>query len=93
MDSTFLSPKPVWYLLPPHCPRLWGSSQGVHGDLPGGAHCWMRTCKFSPILMAKAYRAPDQAASALNAMALLQVFQAKALNELHKGCSDLGLMQ
>lgn len=43
--------------------------------------------------MTKAYKATVQAASALDAMALLQVYQAKALKELHESCSDPGLMQ
>lgn len=45
------------------------------------------------MLMAQAYGAAGQATSALHAMTLLQVYQAKALKELHKGSSDPGLMQ
>ncbi|KAL0180336.1 hypothetical protein M9458_025778, partial [Cirrhinus mrigala] len=44
-------------------------------------------------LAAKAYGAAGQAASALHEMAILQVYQAKALRQLHKGSSDPGLMQ
>lgn len=52
-----------------------------------------KTCKFSFILMAKAYGAVGLAVSALHTMALLQVYKAKALKELHKGSSDRGMMQ
>ncbi|XDV26848.1 hypothetical protein PO909_030476 [Leuciscus waleckii] len=41
----------------------------------------------------KAYRACGEAASALHAMVLLQVYQAKALMELHKGSFNPGVMQ
>ncbi len=51
---------------------------------PQGASAWRgnprlpsRACKFSSALTAKAYGAAGQAASALHAMALLQVHQAK----------------
>ncbi|XP_051564714.1 uncharacterized protein LOC127447139 [Myxocyprinus asiaticus] len=44
-------------------------------------------------LITVACGASGQAASALHAMALLQVHQAKALKELHVGSSDTGLMQ
>ncbi|KAL0187926.1 hypothetical protein M9458_015025, partial [Cirrhinus mrigala] len=40
-----------------------------------------------------AYGAAGQAASALHAMAILQVYQAKALKQLHKGSSDSEVMQ
>lgn len=43
--------------------------------------------------MAKAYGAAGQVVSTLHAMALLQVYQAKALKELHEVSSDPGLMQ
>ncbi len=42
---------------------------------------------------AKAYSAAGQAASALHAMAILQVHQAKALKQVHEGSTDQGLMQ
>ncbi len=42
---------------------------------------------------AKAYSAMGQAASALHAMAILQVHQAKALKQVHEGSTDPGLMQ
>ncbi len=67
---------------------------------PQGAAAWRgnprlpsRACKFSSALTAKAYGAAGQAASALHAMALLQVHQAKALNSLHEGDADPGVMQ
>ncbi len=42
---------------------------------------------------AKAYSAVGQAASALHAMAILQVHQAKALKQMHEGSTDPLLMQ
>ncbi len=68
------------------CPRSASTCRG-NLRLPSKA------CKFSSVLMAKAYGAAGQAASTLHAMALLQVYQAKALKELHEGSSDPGLMQ
>ncbi|KAI2661975.1 hypothetical protein H4Q32_007693 [Labeo rohita] len=47
-----------------------------------------RACKFSSTLVAKAYSASGQAASALHAMAILQVYQAKVLKDLHEGVPD-----
>ncbi len=44
-------------------------------------------------LGAKAYSAAGQAASALHAMAILQVHQAKALKQVHEGSTDPGFMQ
>ncbi len=52
-----------------------------------------RACKFSSALTAKAYGAAGQATSALHAMALLQVHQAKALKQLHEGGVDPGVLQ
>ncbi len=67
---------------------------------PQGAAAWRgnprlpsRACKFSSALTAKAYSAAGQAASALHAMALLQVHQAKALKQLHEGDADPGVLQ
>ncbi|KAL0150120.1 hypothetical protein M9458_054547 [Cirrhinus mrigala] len=51
-----------------------------------------RACKFSSALVAKAYVASGQAASALHAMAILQVCQAKVLKDLHKGVPDPELL-
>ncbi|KAL0160102.1 hypothetical protein M9458_043827, partial [Cirrhinus mrigala] len=59
-----------------------------------------RACKFSSALIAKAYAASGQAASALHAMAILQVYQAKSccrncvlrptmLNELRRAMSTM----
>ncbi len=48
-----------------------------------------RACKYSSGLTGSAYRACGEAASALHAMALLQVHQAKALRNLHEGGHDL----
>jgi hypothetical protein len=52
-----------------------------------------KACKLTSALAAKAYSAAGQAASALHAMAILQVHQAKALKQMHEGSSDPGLMQ
>ncbi|KAL1270897.1 hypothetical protein QQF64_029913 [Cirrhinus molitorella] len=52
-----------------------------------------KACKLSSALAARAYNAAGQAASALHAMATLQVYQAKALKELHEGSSDRRMMQ
>ncbi len=47
-----------------------------------------RACKHSSDLTGRAYQACGEAASALYAMALLQVHQAKALRDLHEGGHD-----
>ncbi len=52
-----------------------------------------KTCKLTAALAAKAYSAAGQAASALHAMAILQVHQAKMLKQVHEGSTDAGLMQ
>ncbi len=52
-----------------------------------------KACKLIAALAAKAYSAAGQAASALHAMAILQVHQAKALKQVHEGSTGLGLMQ
>ncbi len=52
-----------------------------------------KACKLTATLAAKAYSAAGQAASALHAMAILQVHQAKALKQVHEGSTDPGLMQ
>ncbi len=51
-----------------------------------------RACKYSSGLTGSAYRACGEAASALHAMALLQVLQAKALRDLHEGGHDLAVL-
>ncbi|KAL0163506.1 hypothetical protein M9458_039259, partial [Cirrhinus mrigala] len=51
-----------------------------------------RACKFSSALVAKAYMASGQAASALHTMAILQVYQAKVLKDLHEGVPDPELL-
>ncbi len=51
-----------------------------------------RACKYSSGLTGSAYRACGEAASALHAMALLQVHQAKALRDLHEGGHDLAVL-
>ncbi len=52
-----------------------------------------KACKLTAALADKAYSAAGQAASALHAMAILQVHQAKALKQVHEGSTDPGLMQ
>ncbi len=52
-----------------------------------------KACKLTAALAAKAYSAAGQAASALHAMAILQVHQAKAHKQVHEGSTDPGLMQ
>ncbi len=47
------------------------------------------TWRNHPRLTSKAYKS----ASALHAMAILQVHQAKALKQMHEGSSNPGLMQ
>ncbi|XP_073674364.1 solute carrier family 12 member 9-like [Garra rufa] len=67
---------------------------------PRGAATWRdcshlpsRTCKLSSALAGRAYHAAGQAATALHAMATLQVYQAQALKHLHKSGSDQGVME
>ncbi len=67
---------------------------------PQGAAIWRgnprlpsRACKFSSALTAKVYVAAGQAHSALHAMVLLQVHQAKALKQLHESGADPGVLQ
>ncbi len=72
--------------LPGTPPRTSYSSRSEHpvrfpGDFAG---LW---------LAAKAYSAAGQAASALHAMAILQIHQAKALKQVHEGSTDPWLMQ
>ncbi len=52
-----------------------------------------RPCKHSSDLTGRAYQACGEAASALHAMALLQVHQAKALRDLHEGGHDPQVLQ
>ncbi|KAL0163759.1 hypothetical protein M9458_039512, partial [Cirrhinus mrigala] len=52
-----------------------------------------KACRLSSALTGRAYRAAGQAATALHAMATLQVYQAKALKELHRGSPDQVVMQ
>ncbi len=52
-----------------------------------------KTCKLMAALIAEAYSTASQAASALHAMAILQVHQVKALKQMYKGSSDPRLMQ
>ncbi len=51
-----------------------------------------RSCKYSPGLTGCAYIVCGEAASALHAMVLLQVHQAKALKDLHEGGHDLAVL-
>ncbi len=58
---------------------------------PRNAATWRN--RLTAALAAKAYSAAGQAASALHAMAILQVHQAKAFKQVHEGSTDPGLMQ
>ncbi|KAI2654631.1 Ribosomal RNA large subunit methyltransferase H [Labeo rohita] len=67
---------------------------------PRGAATWRdqphlpsRACELSSALAGRAYHAAGQAATALHAMATLQVYQAQALKHLHEGGPDQGAMQ
>ncbi|KAL0148839.1 hypothetical protein M9458_055848 [Cirrhinus mrigala] len=74
-------------------PFTWAiHARAPHSSLPsmGGQP---GACKLSSALAAKAYGAAGQAASTLHAMAILQVYQAKALKQLHEGSSDSEVMQ
>ncbi len=51
-------------------------------------HLLSKACKLTAALAAKAYSAAGQAASAMHAMAILQVHQAKALKQMHEGSTD-----
>ncbi len=53
---------------------------------------WFLGCKYSSGLTGSAYRACGEAASALHAMALLQVHQAKGLSDLYEGGHDLAVL-
>ncbi len=72
----------------PRWSGLWPYNCGhaTASNLRGDPCLPSRACKYSSGLTGSAYRACGEAASALHAMALLQVHQAKALKDLHKGC-------
>ncbi len=63
------------------CPRTASTWRG-NPLLPS------RACRHSSALTGSAYAACGEAASALHAMALLQVHQAKALRDLHEGTTQ-----
>ncbi len=67
------------------CPRTASTWRG-NPLLPS------RACRHSSALTGSAYAACGEVASALHAMALLQVHQAKALKDLHEGCHDPGVL-
>ncbi len=67
------------------CPRTASTWRG-NPLLPS------RACRHSSALTGSAYAACGEAASALHAMALLQVHQAKALRDLHEGGHDPGVL-
>ncbi len=52
-----------------------------------------KACRLTAALAAKAYSTAGQAASAVHAMTILQVHQAKVLKQVHEGSTDPGLMQ
>ncbi|KAL0149234.1 hypothetical protein M9458_055468, partial [Cirrhinus mrigala] len=77
-------------LLSPRHPRRRGSQGALSHLCPRGAATW----RDRPHLPSRAaYHAAGQAATALHAMATLQVYQAKALKHLHEGDPDQGAMQ
>ena len=51
-----------------------------------------KACGFSSTLVAKSYSAAGQAAASLHAMAILQVYQAQMLRDMHEGRTDPGLV-
>ncbi|KAL0153937.1 hypothetical protein M9458_050760, partial [Cirrhinus mrigala] len=54
---------------------------------------YAKACRLSSALTGRAYSAAGQAATALHAIGTLQVYQAMALKELHKGSPDQAVMQ
>ncbi|KAL0190635.1 hypothetical protein M9458_013333, partial [Cirrhinus mrigala] len=52
-----------------------------------------KACKLTDVFAAKAYSVAGQAASALRAMAILQVHQAKAQKQMHEDSTHPRLMQ
>ncbi|KAI2646588.1 Transposon Ty3-G Gag-Pol polyprotein [Labeo rohita] len=78
---------------------LMAGGQGVRGG-PSDAATWRgsprlpsKACRLLSALTGRAYSAAGQAATVLHAMATLQVYQAKALKELHKGSPDQAVKQ
>ncbi|KAI2651800.1 ORF V: Enzymatic polyprotein [Labeo rohita] len=74
----------------PHSSRPRPSSSPL-ASLDGGAA--PGACEFSSALAGRTYHAAGQAATALHAMATLQVYQAKVLKHLHERGSDQGAME
>ena len=68
------------------CPKAASTWRGAP-SLPS------RACRFSSGLTEKAHTVCGEAASALHAMALLQVHQAKALHDMQQGGPDPGVLQ
>ncbi len=86
--STVGRPKGMWRSPQLSAPLQCSSARRALPPGGGNPRLPSRTCKFSSALTAKAYSAAGQAASALHAMALLQVHQAKALKQLHEAGAD-----
>ncbi|KAI2645630.1 Transposon Ty3-I Gag-Pol polyprotein [Labeo rohita] len=59
----------------------------------GSPRLLSKACRLSSALTGRAYCAAGQAATTLHAMATLQVYQAKALKQLHKGSPAQEVMQ
>ncbi len=93
LPETGLVPPPSSPLLTVERPKGMWRSPPVRLCPQCNPHPPSRACRFSSALTAKAYGAAGQAASALHAMALLQVHQAKALKQLHEGDADPGVLQ
>ncbi len=85
---------PLWvHGQSPRWSGLWPCTVSTAASTLWGDPCLpSRACKYSSGLTGSAYRACGEAASALHAMALLQVHQAKALKDLHEGGHDLTVL-
>ncbi len=98
MRRVLISTKPFIFVLFAGIPQV-ERAIAVH-LCPRNAATWRnrprlpsKACKLTAALAAKAYNAAGQAASALHAMAIMQVHQAKVLKQVHEGSTDPGLMQ
>ncbi|KAI2657031.1 hypothetical protein H4Q32_021090 [Labeo rohita] len=75
-------------------PRLSSSPlTSLDGGAARGYEAVPQACKLSSALAGRAYHAAGHAATALHAMATLQVYQAKVLKHLHEKGSDQGAME
>ncbi|KAI2663241.1 ORF V: Enzymatic polyprotein [Labeo rohita] len=101
LDDWFLGRAPAAPPRSPPVPFFLEVERAVAVHLcPPGAATWRdrphlpsRACEFSSALAGRTYHAAGQAATALHAMATLQVYQAKVLKHLHERGSDQGAME